>query len=141
MGTKIRIPWHVIVLICFLLLSCTPQVQSTPPATFYVYRFDPPAFVEFSSDSQPINEIPYSIPPDCGLLDTYPAPQGRVLLIELACPNGQTVLFLDTKSGSTTQPIHDTDSHFLAWSGDGQSAYLKVDSLNSGRIVRIDTNG
>jgi Tol biopolymer transport system component len=62
-------------------------------------------------------------------------------LIELDCPNGQTVLFLDTKYGSTTQPIHDTDSHFLAWSGDGQSAYLKVDSLNSGRIVRIYTNG
>ena len=141
MGTKIRITSYVFVVICFLLLSCTPQVQSNSPATFYVYRFNAPAFVEFSNDSQPIKEIPFSIPPDCGLLDTYPAPKGRVLLIELNCPNGQTVLFLDTKSGSTTQPIRDTDSHFLAWNGDGKSAYLKVDSLNSRSIVRIYTNG
>jgi hypothetical protein len=140
MGTKIRTACCAFVIICFLL-SCTPPIQSTPPATFYVYRFDPPAFVEFSTDSQPTHEIPFPVPPECGLLDTFPAPVGKFLLIELSCPNGQTVLSLDTKSGSVNQPVRDTDSHFLAWAGDGQSAYLKIDSLNSGRIVRIHTNG
>jgi hypothetical protein len=140
MTPKIRITYAVLV-ITSLLLACTPQIQSSPRTAFYVYRFDPPAFVEFSVDSQPIQEIPFSIPPDCGLLDTYPAPIGKFLLIELSCPNGQTVLFLDTKSRSASQPVQDTDSHFLAWNGDGKSAYLKIDSLNNARIVRMYTNG
>ena len=140
MGAKLRIICSVFAITCFLL-SCTPPIKSTPPATFYVYRFDPPAFVGFSADAQATHEIPFSIPPDCGLLDTYPAPLGKFLLIELSCPNGQTILFLDTKSGSMTQPVRDTDSHFLAWAGDGKSAYFKIDSLNSGRVVRIHTNG
>ncbi len=124
----------------FLLFSCTP----TPPTfqtSFFVYRFDPPGFVEFSPDFQPIREIPFSVPPDCGLLDVYPAPVGKYLLIELSCPNGQTVLFLDAESGSITQPITDSDSHFLAWTPDGKAAYLKVDSLGNAHIIRMDANG
>ncbi len=140
MGMKIRTACYVFLILCFLP-ACTPPIRSTPPAIFYIYRFDPPAFVEFSADSQATHEIPFSIPRDCGLLDAYPAPLGTFLLIELSCPNGPTVLFLDIKSGSMTQPVRDTDSHFLAWAGDGKSAYFKIDSLNSGRIVRIHTNG
>ncbi len=140
MTMKIQTTCYVFVILC-VLLSCTPAVQSTPAATFYVYRFDPPAFIEFSADSQATDEIPFSIPPDCGLLDTYPAPLGVFLLIELNCSNGQTVLFLDTESDSVTQPVRDTDSHFLAWAADGKSAYIKTDSLNRGRVVRIHTNG
>jgi dipeptidyl aminopeptidase/acylaminoacyl peptidase len=48
---------------------------------------------------------------------------------------------MDTSSGSVIQPVTDTDSHFLAWAWDGKSAYLKVDSLGSARIVRMFTNG
>src|ERR1051326_3397991 len=55
--------------------------------------------------------------------------------------NGQTVLFLDSESGSTTQPVTDTDSHFLAWTPDGSAAYLKVDSLSNTHIVRAYTDG
>jgi dipeptidyl aminopeptidase/acylaminoacyl peptidase len=40
-----------------------------------------------------------------------------------------------------TQPISDSDSHFLAWTLDGSAAYLKVDSLGSPRIVRVATGG
>ena len=140
MGTKIRVTYSVLVITSFLL-ACTSQIKSAPRSTFYVYRFARPALVEFSADLQATREIPFSIPPDCGLLDTYPAPLGKFLLIELSCPNGQTVLFLDTQSGSVRQPIRDTDSHFLAWNDDGKSAYLKTDSLNSGRIVQMYTNG
>jgi Tol biopolymer transport system component len=35
------------------------------------------------------------------------------------------------------QPITDTDSHFLAWASDGNSAYLKIDSLGNAHIARL----
>ncbi len=72
------------------------------------------------------------------------------MAIELNCPNGQTVLFLDTatpsavqgsESAAVTQPITNSDSHFLAWTPDGKSAYLKIDSLGNARVVRGDTDG
>jgi dipeptidyl aminopeptidase/acylaminoacyl peptidase len=123
------------------LLSC--NAQTSPPSLqsrFYVYRFNPPAFVEFSKDFQVAKEIPFSIPPNCGLLNTFPAPIGEYLLIELNCPNGQTMLFLNTHTGSAIQPITNTDSHFLAWAPDGKAAYLKVDSLGNPQIARVDIN-
>jgi hypothetical protein len=128
-------------LLLFFLISCTSQPQALNQISFYIYRFDPPAFVEFSEDFKVMKEIPFSIPKDCGLLDNFSAPVGGYLLVELSCPAGQTVLFLDTDSGSVSQPIRNTDSHFLAWTGNGKSAYLKVDSLGSARIVRMFTNG
>lgn len=63
------------------------------------------------------------------------------MAIELSCPNGQTVLFLDTATNSVNQPISDSDSHFLAWTFDGSAAYLKVDSLGSPRVIRVSTDG
>ena len=69
------------------------------------------------------------------------------MLIELSCPNGQTVLFLDTSSSlsassvSVTQPVTDSDSHFLAWTSDGESVYLKVDTLGDPRVIHVSTGG
>ncbi len=124
------------------LFSCTNQVsQSSPKISFYVYRPSPAAFVEFSSGFQSVGEIPFSLPPGCGLFDVFPAPIGRFLVIELSCPSGQTVLFLDTDSGAVTQPVTDSDSHFLAWTPDGEAVYLKVDSLGATRIARVTTAG
>jgi dipeptidyl aminopeptidase/acylaminoacyl peptidase len=124
------------------LLSCTPQTPQAPlQASFYAYRFDPPAFMEFSIDFQPVREIPFSLPPNCGLFNTFPAPLGAFMAIELSCPNGQTVLFLDTNTAAVTQPISDSDSHFLAWMLDGSAAYLKVDSLGSPRVLRVSPDG
>ncbi|MDQ3006380.1 MAG: hypothetical protein M3R47_13485 [Chloroflexota bacterium] len=136
----------------FFLLSCTPSAQTPEPplqTSFYVYRFDPPAFIEFSEEFQPVGEIPFSIPPNCGLFNTFPAPVGPFIAIELNCPNGQTVLYLDTstslsagpESDPVTQPVTDSDSHFLAWTPDGKAAYLKIDSLGNPRVVRADTAG
>lgn len=126
----------------FPLSSCSPQTPEPPRQTsLLVYRFDPPAFLEFSGDFQLINEIPFFLPPHCGLFNTFPAPLGSFLVVELDCPGGQTVLFLDTETDSVTQPVTDTDSHFLAWTSDGKAAYLKVDSLGSPQIIRAYTNG
>lgn len=63
------------------------------------------------------------------------------MAIELSCPNGQTVLFLETETGSVSQPITEFDSHFLAWAFNGSAAFLKIDSLGSPRIVRVSTDG
>jgi Tol biopolymer transport system component len=128
-------------LLITVLLSCTPQTSQPPlRTTFYVYRFEPPALVEFSNDFQPGREIPFSIPSNCGLLSLFPAPVGEFMAIELNCPNGQTVLFLDAKTASVPQPVINTDSHFLAWTPDGKAAYLKVDSLGDARVVRAYTD-
>ena len=123
------------------LLSCTPQPPQPTQTSLYIYRLDPPAFVEFSDNFEPLNEIPYTIPLNCSLFNVFSAPIGQFLVIELSCPNGQTVLFWDTESGSFSQPVTGSDSHFLAWSSDGKSAYLKVDSLGDARVIRVDTNG
>lgn len=130
---------------CFLitfLISCIPQPPTAPlQTTFYLYRFDPPAFLEFSEEFQVVREIPFFIPPHCGLLNTFPAPRGNFMAIELGCPNGQTVLYLDVDSEAVTQPVLNSDSHFLAWTLDGNAAYLKADSLGSPRVVLASTDG
>lgn len=63
------------------------------------------------------------------------------MAIELSCPNGQTVLLLDTKSRFVTQPVTESDSHFLAWTFDGDATYLRVDSLGSPRVARVSIDG
>jgi Tol biopolymer transport system component len=123
-------------LLTVFLLSCQPAPTPPPQTSLVIYRFDPPAFVEYSADFQLIKEIPFSIPPSCGLNSTFAAPVGKYLLIELNCPNGQTVLFIDTQAGSATQPVTDSDSHFLAWTSDGKAAYLKIDVLGNPRVIR-----
>jgi hypothetical protein len=134
-------------LIVFLLSSCLPDVLPTPapvspPSTaFFAYRFELPAFVGFSEDLQVMKEIPFSYPVNCGLFDTFPAPHGQFLAVELSCTNGQSVLFLDAETGTITLPFPTTDSHFLAWQSDGLAAYLKVDSLTAPRIVRAYVGG
>lgn len=148
-------------LLITVLFSCTTQKPHSPSETvFYVYRFNPPAFVEFSADFQEAGRIPFSIPPNCWLLNVFPSPIGRLLLIELSCPNGQTVLFLDTSTAFTIrpasdstpvvnagseidaviQPITDSDSHFLAWTEYGRSVALRVDSLGDPHIVRVNVD-
>jgi hypothetical protein len=126
----------------FLLLfsSCTPPTSSLQTSLF-LYHFDPPFFLEFSEEFQLMKEIPFSIPVNCGLYDLFPAPLGPAIAVELSCPNGQSVLFLDTESGAITQPSPDIDSHFLAWQSDGLAAYLKVDSFTNPRILRASVSG
>jgi hypothetical protein len=126
----------------YLLSSCSPQTPAPSLQTsLLLYRLSPPALLEFSDDLRLLRDIPFSPPPNCGLFDLFPAPAGPLLLIELNCPGGQTVLLLDLETGSTSQPFPNADSHFLAWQSDGRAAYLKVDSLGSPRILRAHADG
>jgi len=140
---RLRITHYVLLITSFLFLlsSCTSQHPSSLQTSLLIYRFNPPAFLEYSEELKLIKEIPFSIPPNCGLYNTFPAPIGKFLLIELSCPNGQTVLFLDTEFASVSQPVTESDSHFLAWTPDGKAAYLKVDTLGDAQVIRAYTNG
>lgn len=132
---------------CLFILSCAAQTPVHTQTSLLVYRFDPPAFIEYSADFQPHREIHFRLPPDCGLSNTVPAPLGGFLVIELNCPSGHTVLFLNASSSvspgseSVIQPVTDSDAHFLAWTSDGEAAYLKVDSLGSPEVIRAHTDG
>ncbi|HEX2995739.1 MAG TPA: hypothetical protein VHP14_13020 [Anaerolineales bacterium] len=107
----------------------------------YAYRSDPSALIEFSSDFQVVGEIPIPLPLYCGLQNIFPSPAGRLFAIELSCPEGQKVLFLNVETHALTQPIVDADSHFLAWASEGKTAYLRADSLGDPYIVRVSANG
>ncbi|MCL4529607.1 MAG: hypothetical protein M1282_09345 [Chloroflexi bacterium] len=126
------------------LLSCT-SVKSLSPSpfisAFYVFRLNPPALVELSPDNKPTHEIPISIPAGCSLDNLYPSPRGAYLAMELGCAFGQTVVWINTDNGDIRQAVTDSDSHFLAWTNDGQSVYLKVDSIGNPHIIRANING
>lgn len=137
---------RLILVPCLFLLSCTSATQiPTPQTTFqtslYLYQFNPPALVEFSEDFQLIKEIPFAIPPNCGLFNIFSPPVGKFIAIELNCPNGQTVLYMDVDTSAVIQPVTDSDSHFLAWSADDTAAYLRIDSLGDARVMRAFTDG
>jgi Tol biopolymer transport system component len=135
-------------LLFFFLISCTPQTSQPPLQTrFYVFRLNPAALIEFSTEYQPIKEIPFSISLYCTLFNIFPSPIGNFIAVELSCPSGQIILFLDSsvsfqgETATVTQPITEFDSHFLAWTPDGKAAYLKVDSLGDARVVRAYADG
>ncbi|MEW6404305.1 MAG: hypothetical protein AB1649_21105, partial [Chloroflexota bacterium] len=86
-------------------------------------------------------EIPLVFPPDCGLSDIFSAPQGTLLAVELSCSFGQSVLFLDPATGSVTPAFSEADSHFLAWTSDGRSAFLRVNLAGNPQIIRAFPGG
>lgn len=125
-----------------ILTACTPTPTTPTQNTFYALRITPPTLLEFSTDLTTVTrEIPFSFPLDCGLFDIFPAPRGTFLAIELSCSFGQTVLFLDVETGSTTKAFPESDSHFLAWTNDGKAVFLKVDSLGHPQIIRMYPDG
>ena len=121
--------------------GCAPQANGAAESALFVYRFDPPAFLELDGARNPVREIPFSMPQGCDLSSVHAAPHGYALAIELSCAFGPAVVWLDAGTGSVRQPITDSDSHFLAWATDGRSIYLRIDSVNRPRIVRVALTG
>ena len=129
------------VLLFISLSACSSLRLTSSNPEFYVFRLEPPALVETSADGQPLREIPISLPVGCGLNDFFPSPRGAWLAIELSCSFGQAVVWLNTDTSELKQAVTDSDSHFLAWTPDGEAVYLKVNSINQPKIVRVHTDG
>lgn len=134
--------------LAFVVLTGCSQTPGQAPTTvppvsqaLYVFRLEPPVLLELSGDRTILREIPVTIPGGCSLGSIFGPPAGATLAIELSCSFGQAVVWLDSASGKMTQPVTDSDSHFLAWAPDGQSAYLKVDTMGRPRIVNAPING
>ena len=137
------LPVSPCLLVFFLLAACTSPTLTPAPVekTLYVFRLSPPALLRLSDDLTTIeNEIPVSFPGECNLSNLYPSPNGTRLAAELSCPAGPVVMLVDPKSGTTDSLIRDAgvDSHYLAWSPDERSVYLRADTLGDPHIERVD---
>jgi dipeptidyl aminopeptidase/acylaminoacyl peptidase len=126
----------------FFLTACV-TTQSTPiplstASTLYVFRFAPPALLEYDSNFTIAREIPLNLP--CPLTATHPAPSGRYIALELECTNGPLVQVVDIPTGEVSTPFTDVDSHFLAWDFE-DGLYLRVDTLGNMRLMRVVPNG
>jgi Tol biopolymer transport system component len=128
-------------LLTIFLYACAARSAVPDKSVLYIYRLDPSALVELSTDYQPAREIPISMPEGCALNNFFAPPFGATLAIELNCSFGQAVVWLNTNTGEIKQPITDSDSHFLAWTPDGEAVYLKADSINRPHIVRAALTG
>ena len=124
-----------------MLAACAPPGPPTNDWSLVVYRASPPAFVELNDDLVVQDEVPFSAPTDCAVQAAYPAPRGPTLAVELGCPFGQAVVLLNLDTQAAMQPITTSDSHFLAWSKEGDALYLRIDSINRPRIVRSSLGG
>lgn len=128
-----------------LLAGCArPAFTPLPPeaAALYVYSPQKGALLKMSADFSTVErEIALGLPPACALSGLYPAPGGEKLAAELTCPNGPLALLILPETGAAGGFIADpnVDSHFLAWSADGRTAYLRVNALADPALMAVDT--
>ena len=126
------------------LAGCAPApraAQAPSESGLYVFRTGQPALVELSAGRRVLHETPLAAPEGCSLDQLHAAPAGGALAIEFSCAFGQAVALFDSAGGAFSQPVADADSHFLAWTPDGRSLYLKIDTLARPRIVRAGLDG
>jgi len=124
-----------------LLASCVPT--SSPAALFfYIRQGAAPALVLLQSpDSrQPFGQAPLTSPPGCSFWSLTPAPLGPLAALEWQCDTGSLtqVVNIDSPKISFLSDDPSLDSHFLAWSPDGKSLYLKVGAFSNPQIVRVE---
>jgi Tol biopolymer transport system component len=132
----------------FLLLafiaSCSSQSLPSAPPGLYALRLDVPALIRLdpgSGSGAVLSESALSLQPGCAIWSLDPAPSGPYAALEIECPGGPVVFLLDLSSGRTRPLVDETDSHFLAWAADGESLFLRVDSLGEPRILLAGVNG
>ncbi|MEW5938043.1 MAG: hypothetical protein AB1750_00155 [Chloroflexota bacterium] len=118
----------------FACSSPTP-IPLSSASSLFVFRFNPPALLEFDSHFALARELPLNLP--CPLIAAHAAPRGRFLALEMECANGPLVQIVDVTTDEVKTPYPSVDSHFLAWGYD-DSLYLRVDALGNTRIVQFD---
>ncbi len=127
-----------------MLVGCSPTPEASRPvghSALYVFRTEQPALVALSADRRVMHETPLAVPGGCSLEGLHAPTLGGTLAVEYSCSFGQAVVLLNTATGETQQPVTDSDSHFMAWSPDGQQLYLKVDTLGRPHIIRLGLDG
>jgi Tol biopolymer transport system component len=142
-SSPIRSPLFLAFFAPLLLLSAcnsTPaaSIPLSSASSLFVFRFAPPALLEFDADFSLARELPLNLP--CPLTATHAAPRGRYLALELECNNGPLVQIVDTLTGEVKTPFTDADSHFLAWDFE-DDLILRVDALGNTRLVRVTPTG
>ena len=124
------------------MLAACSQVRPQPgESRLYVFSLEESVFHELGADLTEVGTIPFSVPQGCAMGTVNPAPRGPRLAIELSCAFGPAVVWLDVQTSTAEQAITTSDSHFLAWAPTGEAAYLKIDSVNRPRVVRVDLDG
>jgi hypothetical protein len=128
------------ILLAGSMLSCARQAPLT--THLFAVRLDPPALVEFAPDLKSIvRELPLTVASGCMVWSVVPAPAGSWAALELYCESGPAVFLIDTNTGTARLMVDDTDSRFLAWAADSETLYLRVDTTNEPRIVRVTPGG
>jgi len=126
-----------------LLAGCgrPPETSlKTGDLALYVYSAQKRALLQIRADFSGVErEIPLRLPP-CELSRLYAASGGNGLVAEMACPEGPLALLIDPLTGATGGFLQGSgpDSHFLAWSPDGRTAYLRVNALADPRILAVE---
>jgi Tol biopolymer transport system component len=131
-----------LILICsFLFVSCAPATSSGA-RFFYVRMGATPTLMLLDSPEsrQPRGEIPLAAPADCSFWSLTPAPVGPFAALEWQCPFGPLTELVNVGEKSVGALLDDVnrDSHFLAWSADGKSIYLKTGATTQPQIMRVD---
>ena len=124
-----------------MLAGCGAPRQAASTAVLYVFRLDPPALLRLSSEQAVVDETPIAIPAGCTVNNLFAPQRGATLAIEFGCAFGPAVVLLGTASGKVRQPVVASDSHFMAWTTDGEAAYLKVDTVNRPHVIRVPIAG
>ncbi len=125
-----------LLLLLLFLAGCRAATPAPSPPTLYYLRGGSLVVQEWQNGAP--REIPLSVPPQCAPWSLHASPQSPRLALELACPSGNQVFWLEPNSGSLRPVIEETDSHFLAWQG--EALYLKVDTMGSPRVLRVDSS-
>lgn len=141
----LRLPFHnYLVAICYslLLVSCTPAT-SVRHTFFYIKHpnTSPTLFwLDTPNATQSLGEIPLNAPSGCAFGSLSPAPNGPFVAVEWQCADGPRTQAanLDEKKAYFLLDNPSSDSHFLAWSPDGKSIYLKAGALTNPQILRVD---
>ncbi len=124
---------------CFLT-SCAPA--SAGALFFYLRPGTTPTLVLLDNpeSSQPRGEIALAPPPDCDFWSLTPAPRGPLLALEWQCSFGLVTQVVNSSSKEISSLLNEpnSDSHFLAWSNDGATVYLKAATVSDPKILRVD---
>lgn len=138
---RYSLPTTISLLLAFLLASCAPAA-SQGARFFYIKMDAAPTLVLLDSpdSAQPLSQVVLASPPDCGFWSLTPAPRGPLAALEWQCPFGLLTQLVNTADGTISPLLPDTstDTHFLAWSNDGNTVYARVGATTNPHIMRVD---